>query len=58
MKYSFSHLSKTLTFELKTYINILKFNCEQLSDKIKILTSHRAKRGVINGLGTIVKTLT
>ena len=54
----FNHMDKNLTIELKTYINILKFNCEQLSDKIKILTSHRSKRGIVNGLGTIVKTLT
>ena len=54
----FNHMDKNLTIELKTYINILKFNCELLSDKIKILTSHRSKRGIVNGLGTIVKTLT
>ena len=34
----FNHMDKNHTRELKTYINILKFNCEQLSDKIKILT--------------------
>ena len=54
----FNHLNNNLTFELKTYINVLKFNCEQLTNKIKIITSHRNKRGIINGLGTIVKTLT
>ena len=54
----FNYMDKNLTIELKTYINILKFNCEQLSNKIKILTSHRSKRGIINGLGTIVKTFT
>ena len=55
-----NHISKHKNFaaELETYKNILKFNCEQLTDKIKIITSHRSKRGIINGLGTIVKTLT
>ena len=43
---------------LKTYENILKFNCEQLKNKIKIITSHRNKRGIINGLGSIVKAIT
>ena len=55
-----NHINKYDYFanELKTYENILKFNCEQLSNKIKIITSHRNKRGIINGLGTIVKAIT
>ena len=55
-----NHVNKYDYFanELKTYENILKFNCEQLSNKIKIITSHRNKRGIINGLGTIVKAIT
>ena len=55
-----NHISKYKNFatELKTYENILKFNCEQLTNTIKIITSHRSKRGIIDGLGTIVKTIT
>ena len=54
------HISKhkNLTNELKTYVNILQFNCEQLTNKIKIIASHKNKRGIIDGLGTIVKTIT
>ena len=54
------HISKYKNFtnELKTYVNILQFNCEQLTTKIKIITSHKNKRGIIDGLGTIVKTIT
>lgn len=43
--------------ELKTYINIPEFNCARLNDKIKIIDTHRNKRGIINGLGTIIKTV-
>ena len=55
-----NHINKYKNFatELKTYENILKFNCEQLTNKIKIITSHRSKRGSIDRLGTIVKTIT
>ena len=49
---------KNLTNELKTYVNILQFNCEQLTNKIKIIASHKNKRGIIDDLGTIVKTIT
>jgi len=55
-----NHINKHNYFanELKTYINILEFNCEQLNNKIKMITSHRDKRGIINGLGSIVKAIT
>ena len=38
--------------------NILEFNCVRLQDKIKIINAHRIKRGIINGLGTFIKTIT
>ena len=55
-----NHINKYDYFanEFKTYENILKFNCEQLKNKIKIITSHRNKRGIINGLGSIMKAIT
>jgi len=31
----FNHIDKNLTIELKTYINILKFNCERIGDDCK-----------------------
>jgi len=30
----------------------------RLTDKIKVINEHRGKRGIINGLGTIIKTIT
>jgi len=43
---------------LKTHVNILEFNCIRLTDKIKVIKNHRSKRGIINGLGTIIKIIT
>lgn len=53
--------NKTLLQELETPINILQFskiNVERKIDNIKIHSSTRAKRGLINGLGTIIKAIT
>ena len=57
----FNHINENKNLsvvKVETYKNILNFNCEQLTDKIKILHSHRNKRGITNGLGAILKTLT
>lgn len=45
--------------ELETYINILNFNTLRLKGKINDLfkNNKREKRGLINGLGTIIKTI-
>ena len=39
-------------------MNILEFNCARLTDKIKVISEHRNKRRIINGLGTIIKSIT
>lgn len=44
---------------METYINILEFNCNRLEDKLKtIFNVKRNKRGIIDGLGSIIKTIT
>ena len=54
------NINKNITYvnSLKTYTNILEFNCVRLQDKMKIINTKRTKRGIINGLGTIIKTIT
>lgn len=46
--------------ELQTYVNILEFNCNRLRDKLVNIPgkTKRNKRGLINGLGSIIKSIT
>ncbi|KAF5282995.1 hypothetical protein FQA39_LY04866 [Lamprigera yunnana] len=43
--------------ELETHNNILNFNHERLSNKIKFIFNTRSKRGAMNGLGSIIKII-
>jgi len=54
------YINGNVTFAntLKTLVNILEFNCIRLTDKIKVIKNHRSKRGIINGLLTIIKSIT
>lgn len=46
------------TMELETHNNILNFNFYRLNNKIRVLFNKRIKRGLVNGFGTIIKTIT
>jgi len=55
-----NHINRNITYvnNLKTCVNILEFNCARLQDKIKIINVKRTRRGIMSGLGTIIKTIT
>src|SRR5436190_6612142 len=55
---SINKANYTYIRELETYINILDFNFNRLTDKINnIFIKKRTKRGILNGLGSIIKAI-